>query len=255
MSVASEDILFAVNDEIAEIRINRPDRMNAMTRPMYARIDELIREIGSRDDVAVGIITGEGDRAFSAGADLYLYHTEGEEPEPWGPWVPDRWDWGSASAKPLIAAVNGYALAGGLELALVCDIRVASSNAQFGAAEAKRGLIGAVNTYLLPRAVGLSLAMEMLLIGQPIGAEQALAAGLVSRVVEPDRLVDTAYTVARAIRENPRQGLAMTRELTACGQNLSFEDHCRLTKSYVALSSRLDEQHEALDSFRTKSRS
>lgn len=250
MSEDNDHILFSVTDGIAEIRINRPAKMNAMDRPMYARITELIREIDGREDVAAAIITGEGDRAFSAGADLVLYHSEDDEPESWGPWQPDQWDFGVLSSKPLIAAVNGHALAGGLELVLICDIRIASPNAQFGASEAKWGLLGGMNTYLLPRTVGSALAMEMLLTGRSIGAEQALTAGLVSRVVPLDRLMDTAHEIAEAIRGNPAGGLAMTKELAARGRNLSFEDHLRLTKAYYALASRSEEQHNGLASFR-----
>src|SRR6185312_10058797 len=218
-----EAVVFTVRDGIAEIRINRPAKMNAMDRPMYARITELIHEIDSRDDIATAIVTGEGERAFSAGADLVLYHSEDDPPESWGPWHADQWDFGVICTKPLIAAVNGHALAGGLELALLCDIRIASPNAQFGASEAKWGLLGAMNTYLLPRTVGSALAMEMLLTGQSIGAEQALTAGLVSRVVDPGELLPTAYEIAGAIRDNPAAGLAMTKELAARGRNLSFE--------------------------------
>lgn len=250
MSEHSDKVVFTVRDRIAEIRINRPAKMNAMDRPMYARVTELVHEIGARDDIAVGIVTGEGERAFSAGADLVLYHGEDDEPESWGPWRPDQWDFGVVCTKPLIAAVNGYALAGGLELALLCDIRLASPNAEFGASEAKWGLLGAMNTYLLPRTVGSALAMEMLLTGRPIGAEQALAAGLVSRVVELDELLAAAYDIATAIRDNPAGGVAMTRELAARGRNLSFEDHLRLSKAYYALASRSTEQHDGLASFR-----
>jgi E-phenylitaconyl-CoA hydratase len=250
MSTQSEGVVFTVRDGIAEIRINRPAKMNAMDRPMYGRITELLHEIDSRDDIAVAIITGEGERAFSAGADLVLYHGEDDEPESWGPWRPDQWDFGVVCTKPLIAAVNGHALAGGLELALLCDIRIASPNAQFGAAEAKWGLLGAMNTYLLPRTVGSAVAMEMLLTGRPIGVEQALAAGLVSRVVELDGLLAAAHEIAGAIRDNPAGGVSMTKELAARGRNLSFEDHLRLAKAYYALASRSEEQHDGLASFR-----
>jgi enoyl-CoA hydratase/carnithine racemase len=250
MSTHDERVVFGVQDGVAEIRINRPEKMNAMDRPMYARITELVREIDAREDVAVAIVTGEGDRAFSAGADLVLYHSEDDEPESWGPWRPDQWDFGVVCTKPLIAAVNGYALAGGLELVLLCDIRIASPNAQFGAAEAKWGLLGAMNTYLLPRTVGSALAMEMLLTGRPIGAEQALSAGLVSRVVELDQLLTVAHEIAAAIRNNPPGGVAMTKELAARGRNLSFEDHLRLSKAYYALASRSAEQRDGLASFR-----
>lgn len=250
MTDQKQEIVFSTRDGIAEIRVNRPDKMNAMDRPMYARITELIREIDRREDISVAIVTGEGDRAFSAGADLVLYHSEDDEPEAWGPWRPDQWDFGVICTKPLIAAVNGYALAGGLELALLCDIRIASPNAQFGAAEAKWGLLGAMNTYLLPRTVGSALAMEMLLTGRPIGAEQALAAGLVSRVVELDQLLAAAYDIASAIRDNPADALAMTKELAARGRNLSFEDHLRLSKAYYALASRSQEQRDGLATFR-----
>jgi enoyl-CoA hydratase/carnithine racemase len=250
VSNADQSILFDVTDGVAEVKINRPEKMNAMTRAMYRRITELVAEIQGRDDITVAIVTGVGDRAFSAGADLVLYHSADDPPEPWGPWYPDQWDFGTLAGKPMIAAVNGYALAGGLELVLLCDIRIASTSAQFGAAEVKWGLVGGMNTYLLPRTVGSALAMEMLLTGRPIHADQALTAGLVSRVVQPEDLMPTARTIAETIRENPPNGVSMVKELANRGRNLSYEDHLRLTKAYYAIASRLGEQTEGLRSFR-----
>src|SRR5205085_12481159 len=154
-----------------------------------------LREIDADDEIWVGIVTGAGERAFTAGADLVSMHAPGADDSGWRPVRADRFDLGLEVAKPLIAAVNGYCLAGGLELALVCDIRIASESAQFGTPEVKWDLLHGYGAYRLPQIVGLSHAMELLLTGTFIDAATALRIGLVSRVVAPDELMPAAYDV------------------------------------------------------------
>jgi len=184
-------------DGIATITLNRPEKLNAMDLDTYREITEAFRAIERDPGIRVGVITGAGDRAFSAGADLKTMHRAETERAAWSPWsASDRWDFGATTTKPMVAAVNGYALAGGLELALVCDIRIASDNAQFGTPEVKWDLLHGYGAYRLPQVVGLSNAMHLLLTGTFIDAQEALGIGLVSRVVPGDQLLPTAYEIA-----------------------------------------------------------
>ena len=185
-------IILESRDGIATITLNRPEVLNAMDPATYAEITEAFAQIDRDPDIAVGIVTGAGDKAFTAGADLKLMHAGSAEPGEWMPWRPDRWDFGAPVSKPLIAAINGYALAGGLELALICDIRIASPNARFGAPEVRWNLLHGYGAYQLPRIISLSHAMEMLLTGQFIDAPTAERIGLVSRVVPAGELLSEA---------------------------------------------------------------
>ncbi len=135
-------IRFEVDGHVAIITLDRPEKMNAMDSEMYSAISERIREIDARDDIWIGVVTGAGDRAFTAGADLVGMHGTAEQAQVgWSAMRANRFDLGLEIQKPMIAAVNGYCLAGGLELALVCDIRVASDSAKFGCPEVKWNLL------------------------------------------------------------------------------------------------------------------
>src|SRR5205823_6316643 len=181
---------------IATITIDRPESLNAMDSSMYREITEALREIDRSSDILVGIITGTGGRAFSAGADLKEMHQSTSADGRWRPRRADRWDLGLSVSKPLIAAIDGYALAGGLELALFCDIRIATPRSQFGAPEIKWNLLHGFGALRLPAVVGLANAMMMLLTGEFIDADEALRIGLVNRVVAADRLMDEARALA-----------------------------------------------------------
>lgn len=235
------------SDGIATVVVNRPEKLNAMDWDAYAEITEVFRAIEDDDTVRVGVITGAGDRAFSAGADLKAMHGAQEQRRGWAPWSADRWDFGATTTKPMIAAVNGYALAGGLELALVCDIRIASENAQFGTPEVRWDLLHGYGAYRLPQIIGLSHAMEMLLTGTFIDAATALRIGLVSRVVPPGRLMPTAYEIARIIAGNGPTAVRMTKELVQRGLELSLENYLRLARMFY---DRIDDSENQLEGLR-----
>jgi enoyl-CoA hydratase/carnithine racemase len=239
-------IIFDRRDGIATITVNRPEVMNALDPQTYAEITQAFDEIEQDPAVRVGIITGAGDRAFTAGADLKLMHTGAAEDGEWAPWRPDRWDFGGTTSKPLIAAVNGYALAGGLELALVCDIRIASPNAVFGTPEVKWNLLHGYGAYQLPNA------MELLLTGEFIDADTALRIGLVSHVVPATELMAEATRLATRVRDNGPMAVRMTKELVRHGLSASPEDHFRLMREYYSRIDATPEQAEGLRAFREK---
>lgn len=249
-------IIFERNGPVATITLNRPEKMNALDPATYEEITQAFADIERDRDILVGIITGAGDRAFTAGADLKLMHTgdetSGERGEEWAPWRPERWDFGLTTSKPLIAAVNGYALAGGLELALICDIRIASPNAIFGTPEVKWNLLHGFGAYRLPRIISLSHAMEMLLTGEFIDAETALRIGLISRIVPADELMPEAERVAGRIAANGPMAVRMTKELVLNGLTATPGEHFRLMKEYYARVDATADQAEGLQAFREK---
>jgi enoyl-CoA hydratase len=194
----SEDILVEIADRIATITLNRPQKMNAITPEMTGAISAAVQEFNRSDEVRCVIITGAGDKAFCAGSDirdLDNYET---------PWQfrnrRDYCDAWHALLKPSLCAVNGYALGGGLELAMSCDIRIASDNSQFAAPEIKLGWIGGGGMAMhLVHSAGMSNAALMIMTGDPITAEKALAWGLVSEVVARERLKARAREIALTI--------------------------------------------------------
>jgi E-phenylitaconyl-CoA hydratase len=242
-------VLFDTTDGIATITLNRPEVLNAMDPSTYAEIGEAFLEIEHDADVRVGIVTGAGDRAFTAGADLKLMHAGSTGEQQWSPWRAERWDFGLTTSKPLIAAVNGYALAGGLELALLCDIRIASPNATFGTPEVKWNLLHGYGAFKLPRIVGMSTAMEMLLTGEFIDAQEALRVGLISHVYPSDQLMIEARRLAGKIRDNGPMAVRMTKDLADRGLTSTLEEHFRVMKEYYDRIDTTADQEEGLTAF------
>jgi enoyl-CoA hydratase/carnithine racemase len=237
---------------VAVITLDRPEVLNAMDPDMYAEITELFREIDADAGVRVGIVTGAGERAFSAGADLKLMHGVDAQPDGWGPWRPTRWDFGAVPAKPMIAAIDGYALAGGLELALVCDLRIATPRSQFGCPEVRWNLLHGFGGLRLPGVVGLSNAMMLLLTGEFIDAQEALRIGLVNRIVSSQELMPTALRLAGRVAENAPEAVLMSKELALHGADGTLEQGMRLYRAYFGLLERTLDQHEGTRAFAEK---
>ena len=244
---------FEIKDHVATITLNRPEKHNAMDNEMYGAISSHLGEIDSNGDIWVGVVTGAGEKAFTAGADLVGMHGTAEKAEVgWSSPRTTRFDLGLEVQKPLIAAVNGYCLAGGLELALVCDIRIASEKAQFGCPEVKWNLLHGYGAQLLPRIVGTSNAMYMLLTGQFIDAAEALRIGLVNEVLPPDRLMNRAYELAAIICDNGPMAIRMTKELALRSRDLSIPDGIRLYQALNRLVELSDDLEEGTRAFAEK---
>jgi E-phenylitaconyl-CoA hydratase len=239
-----DHVRFERDGKIATITLNRPEKHNAMDMEMYAEISRRFREIDEDDGIWVGIVTGAGDRAFTAGADLVGMHgAAAGDAAGWEAVRPSRFDLGLEVGKPLIAAVNGYCLAGGLELALVCDIRIASDRAQFGTPEVKWNLLHGFGAQLLPGIVGFSNAMYLLLTGQFIDAHEAHRIGLVQEVVAHDRVLARAREIAELICANAPMAVRMTKELALRSRDMTMADGIRF---YQALN-RIVESSEDLE--------
>lgn len=244
---------FEVNGPVATITVNRPEKMNAMDMEMYASISSHLAEIDARDDIWVGVVTGAGDTAFTAGADLVGMHGTAQQAQVgWSSTRATRFDLGLEVQKPLIAAVNGYCLAGGLELALVCDIRVASEAARFGCPEVKWNLLHGYGAQRLPDIVGLSNAMYLLLTGQFIDAREALRIGLVNEVVASERLLSRAYELAATICANGPMAVRMTKEMALRSRDLSLPDGIRLYQSLNRVIELSDDVEEGTKAFAEK---
>jgi len=217
---------------IAIFTINRPEAMNAMNVEAIGELHEAMVDFRDDPDLWVGIITGAGERAFSAGADIkdMLPFMKEHRDSPWAmPATPMR---GLELWKPLIAAINGMALGGGLEIALACDIRIASENARFGTPEVTLGLIpGWGGTQRLPRMVPWCKAAEILLMGRPIDAQEAYRIGLVNKVVPLEQLMPTAREWAEVICQAGPLAVRAAKEAMIRGCSMSLEEGLRLENS------------------------
>jgi E-phenylitaconyl-CoA hydratase len=238
----------------AIITIDRPQKLNAMDSTIYAELGEAFAMLDSEEELLVGILTGSGGRAFSAGADLNEMHGPETSRRGWGPWRPDRWSFGRTTRKPLIAAIDGFALAGGLELALICDIRIATPSSTFGAPEVRWALLHGLGATRLPATVGLSNTMLMLMTGESIDAAEALRIGLVSKLVEPAELLDQARAIAAKIAENDAIAVQMSKELALRAALPGNDEALRLYSSYFGYLENLPEQAEATASFAKRDR-
>ena len=192
---------YETRDRVAIITINRPDKLNALNAQTKQELEQVLGSIKEDPQVDVVIITGAGPKAFVAGTDIAelaeLTPESGEAFSTKGQALFDRIE---SSEKPVIAAVNGYALGGGCELALACHIRIAAATARFGQPEVSLGVIpGYGGTQRLPRLIGRGPALEMILGGAPIEADEAFRLGLVNRVVPPEKLLESALNLARRI--------------------------------------------------------
>ena len=242
------EVEYAVDGHIARLTVNRPEKMNAMTDVMYAAIGEAVQSAEADPEVRAVIVTGAGDAAFSAGHDLAELADRGD-PAGWQPWRGRRFDQGLQCSKPLIAAVNGYCLAGGLELALFCDIRIASPSAQFGAPEVTRGILHGYGALRLPDIVGMSHALELLTTGAFIDADTALRIGLVNRIVPADRLLPEAEATATAIAANAPIAVRLIKELAYRGRELPLADGLRLYQEYSRVANASADAREGTRAF------
>lgn len=216
-------ILYEVTNHVATITLNRPEAMNSLDPETLVELNGLFQRANDDEEVRVIILTGAGDRAFCTGSDLKKTNPPKESFAELTFGRP-RWLYPFAGLeidKPMICAVNGFALAGGMELALACDIRIASSNAQFGQSEVCVGSIPAAGgTQRLPRMVGLSDAMLMMLTGDRIDADTALRIGLVSRVVPLEQLREEAIRIAQRIAGNAPLAVRAVKRLVRDGLDL-----------------------------------
>ena len=218
-----------VTNKIALITISRPQALNALNSDFFAEMDEMLNQISADKEVRAIIITGEG-KAFVAGADIAeMSNMNSEQGKTFSKKGQDVFERFGNMDIPVIAAVNGFALGGGCELAMSCDIRIASTFAKFGQPEVNLGLIpGYAGTQRLSRLVGLSNALYLLMTADIINAEEAFRLGLVQKVVESDKLIEEAINVANKIGAKGKIAIKMVKEVAIKGSMLNFNLACEL---------------------------
>ena len=249
-----ENIILETEGAIATLTINRPEKRNAVDNATVEEIDAALDQVEANGKIRVLILTGAGEKAFVAGADLAelnsrdtrLGRTETRRRQE----VYTRIE---QLEIPSIAAVNGWALGTGLELAMVCTLRIASEKARLGQPEVKLGIIpGAGGTFRLPHLVGLGRAMEMILTGEPVGAAEALAIGLVNRVVPPEKLMEETRSLAETLIARPKLALQYAKEAVlrygegSMAQSLAHESYLH------ALSCGTEDKKEGVSAFLEK---
>jgi len=252
--MAYEAIRYELADGIATITLNRPAVHNAMNERMREELTACFGELARSEDARVIVVTGTGERAFSAGADIREFVA---------PQVPVRFrdgrrrvDFRAAMDRcpqPIIAAIRGFALGGGLELALACDIRIAGEDSQLGLTEVNLAIIpGGGGTQRLPRLVGRGKALEMILTGARIDAREALRIGLVERVVPATDVLSSAQALARTLAEKAPVALRYAKEAVVKGLGVPLEDGLRLENDLATLLRTTDDRIEGAKAFLEK---
>ncbi|WP_459615566.1 enoyl-CoA hydratase/isomerase family protein [Bordetella sp. 2513F-2] len=253
--MTSPPILHEYHEGVAWLTLNRPAALNAINDDMRRALPRALDEAAARDDVRVVVVSGAGPRAFCAGADIKEF--DGPQ-EPAALWRQARvhQHWISAFdrlAKPSIAAVHGHCLGGGLEIALACDIRVASDDATFGFPETGHGIIpGAGGTQRITRMLGMGVALDMILSGEAIDAARAHAIGLVSRVVPSAELRQAALALARRIAARPPLAAQLAKEAVKAGADLPLASGMRYESDLSAHLLHTEDRLEAARAFREK---
>ena len=217
--MAYENIIVETRGRVGLVTLNRPKALNALNDALMNELSDALSGFDADEGVGAIVITGS-DKAFAAGADIGAMKDRGYMDVYKGEYITRNWERMKSVRKPIIAAVAGYALGGGCELAMMCDIIFAAEGAKFGQPEIKLGIIpGAGGTQRLPRAVGKAKAMDMALTGRMMDATEAERAGLVSRVVPADRLLEEALAAAAQIAEFSLPSVMMAKEAV----NRAFE--------------------------------
>jgi enoyl-CoA hydratase len=238
---------------VATLTINRPDKLNALSRELLSELSAAIQSLAAKDEVRAAVITGAG-KAFVAGADIASMKTMTEdEGRAFGALGQGVFTAIEHLRCPVIAAVNGFALGGGCELALACDFIYASSKAKFGQPEVNLGIIpGFGGTQRLPRRVGLAVARELIYTGKMIDAEEALRIGLVNAVFEPDALLAAATMTAAEIATKGPLAVAAAKRLIRDGADLPLPEANRLEQAAFGEAFGTEDQREGMEAFLQK---
>ena len=247
------DVELSVVDRVATLTVNRPDTLNALNAATIGELGEAIDEIRSRDDIAGAILTGAG-RAFIAGADISELASQSpmqaKQRALRGQQIFRQFE---TSPKPVIAAVNGFALGGGCELAMACHLRIASDAAKFGQPEVKLGICpGYGGTQRLPRLIGTGRALQLLMTGEMIDAAEAYRIGLANRVVPGTELLATADAMLRQMLANGPLALSSCIEAVVRGTETSLEDGLNLEANHFALLAGSQDMAEGTKAFLEK---
>jgi len=249
-----EVIKFEINEGIALLTINRPNALNALNTKVFGEVDDVVAKIKKDPAVKVLIITGEG-KAFVAGADIAeMVNMSQEEGSAFSRLGQKTFRSLELLEIPVIAAINGFALGGGLEFAMGCDFRIASNKAKFGQPEVNLGLIpGYAATQRLPRLVGMADALFMLTTAEMITADDALRIGLVQKVVEPEMLMEEVMRIARLIVSKGPNAVKKVKKVARASRHLDFDEGSEFeAKEFGTLFGKGNEGEEGMKAFLEK---
>lgn len=251
--MAYNNLVVAVKDRIAVLTINRPNKLNALNDAVMIELDQAVDEIIDRDDIGGVIVTGAG-KAFVAGADIAELAQQGpfdgKARALTGQAVYRRLE---TCGKPVVAAVNGFALGGGCELAMACHLRVASEKARFGQPEVKLGICpGYGGTQRLPRLIGKGRAIDLIITGRLVGADEALQLGLVNKVVAHDELITEAESLLRGIMAMGPLAVRLSLEAIDQGCDMSLDEGLLLEANHFGLLAATTDMKEGMGAFLEK---
>jgi enoyl-CoA hydratase len=246
-------VLVDIADRIATVTINRPDKLNALNKAVREQFVQVLQELAGNDDVRVVIVRGAGDKAFVAGADIAEFKgrtgvDQFHVTKAFGIFeAPEK------LPKPIIAAVNGFALGGGCELAMACDIRIASDKAKLGQPEITLGILpGGGGTQRLPRLVGLGNAYKLLYTGQMVKADEALRMGLVDEVVPHDQLHERVRELAGEIAKKSPVALEFIKDAVRASTRMPLDEGVRFETTYFGLAFSSEDKEEGVEAFLEK---
>lgn len=249
-----ENVLFNEKDGIMFITINRPKALNALNSQTVNELGEVISSVEGRKDIKVVVITGSGEKSFIAGADIAEMHNlnamEGRELALNAQKVFSKIE---QMPQVVIAAVNGYALGGGCELSMACDLRIASDKAKFGQPEVNLGILpGFAGTQRLPRLVGKGIAKELIFTTDMIDAQRAYEIGLVNKIVKPEELMTATEEMARKIMSKGMFGVSLAKAAINNGMNMDMESAYKYEADMFGLCFATEDQKEGMEAFLNK---
>lgn len=244
---------FEKDHSILKVIFNHPENLNALTPEFVQELNYLLNEIEAAENISLVIFTGTG-KAFIAGADIAaMKEMSPEQAIQYSKETTELYKKMEDSKKIFIAAINGYALGGGCEFTLACDIRIASSKAKFGLPEIGLGIFpGGGGTQRLPRMIGMAKAKELIYTGKVIAAEDAYKLGLVNELTEPDMLMNAAECMANDILKNCWNALAYVKESLNSGMQMSLEQGVKLERNLFGLCFATEDQREGMSAFLEK---
>ena len=253
MTYGFETLLVEIDERVATVTINRPDKRNALSAAVRADLIAAVTRLNDDDDVRVIVITGAGDKAFVAGADISEFARRTPLEQRAAMDSPRVFDVVADSPKPTIASINGFALGGGCELAMACDTRIAARSARLGQPEVRLGILpGGGGTQRLPRLVGTGRALRLMLTGEMIDAESAYAAGLVDEVVDDAVLRERTRELARSIAAHSPVALRLIKEAVRAATEAPLSAGLRHERELFITAFSSDDRTEGVSAFLEK---
>ncbi len=245
-----ETLIFEKKEDVGIIQFNRPKANNALNEILFNELDQLVDMVSKDDEIKVIILTG-GEKVFAAGTDIkHLVHLNAIEAESFITLINSVSDKIADIDKPTIAAIAGYCLGGGFELALACDILIASTGAKFGQPEVNIGIVpGGGGTQRLVRLVGPAWGKRMIMTGEFIDVEQALNLGLITEVVEPEQLISRGLEIAQVLKKKAPNALRLAKRCVNYGQNVDLASGLEFEQKIWALLFSTEDKKEGMEAF------